>query len=91
MKIKLEKIKSLLKKFPRLVAGNFLISLIFCFVLSFLFYFFLFKFSMPTQQENEIKISEFNVVLYQRVEKKFKEREIKFEEIDKKRYSNIFK
>jgi hypothetical protein len=90
MKIETKKLKNFIKKIPRVLAENFLLTSIFLLILALFIGFLIFKFSASLKEEMPQKIEAFNKNLYQKVLEKFKEREKKFEEIDQKIYLNPF-
>jgi Na+/H+ antiporter NhaC len=90
MKIETKKLKNFVKKIPRILAEKFLLTSIFLLIFAILIGFLIFKFSTSFKVEMHSKIEAFNGNLYQKVLKKFEEREKKFEEIDQKIYLNPF-
>jgi hypothetical protein len=90
MKIETKKLKNFIKKIPRVLAENFLLTSIFLLILALFIGFLIFKFPTSFKLEMPQKIEVFNKNLYQKVLERFKEREKKFEEIDQKIYLNPF-
>jgi hypothetical protein len=90
MKIETKKLKNFIKKIPKVLAEKFLLTSVFLLIFAFLIGFLIFKISTSFKEEMLPKIEVFNENLYQKVLKKFKERERKFEEIDQKIYLNPF-
>jgi hypothetical protein len=90
MKIETKKLKNFVKKIPRFLAENFLLTSIFLLALSLLVGFLIFKTATSPKEEVPPKIEVFDENLYQRVLEKFKEKEKKFQEIDQKIYLNPF-
>jgi hypothetical protein len=90
MKIETKKLKNFIKKIPRVLSENFLLTSIFLLILAFLIGFLIFKFSTTFKEKMSQKIEAFNENLYQKVLEKFEESEKKFKEIDQKIYLNPF-
>lgn len=95
MKIKIQNIKKFFLKLPKSLAERaFLVSLFFI-ILSLIFGGVMFFQYNSFLQKTEIKIIEkplkFNETLYQNILKIWQEREKRFQEVDSKIYSNLFK
>jgi predicted PurR-regulated permease PerM len=90
MKIETKKLKNFIKKIPRFLAENFLLTSIFLLILALFICFLTFKFSTTFKEKMSQKIEAFNENLYQKVLEKFEESEKKFKEIDQKIYLNPF-